>query len=126
MPPRAKRHAVVHCLLLALAGLAVPLDAVHATPPLRVMSFNVRTPVDSSGDKRWRVRREAMVALLRAQRPDVIGTQELVEAQADYLVAQLRDYRWFGRGRRGDAGDDEHMGVLYNQQVLRVVESGDF
>ncbi len=107
--------------------LALSLGVGHATAAdaLRVMSFNVRTPADTEGDKRWEVRRTAMVALLREQRPDVVGTQELVQAQGDYLVQHLAGYRWFGQGRRG-GHDDEHMGVLYDSRRLRVVESGDF
>lgn len=115
--------------LLALSLLSLlPVTAAHAAAepdPLRVMSFNVRTPVDTEPGRRWDDRRGAMVALLRAQRPDVVGTQELVQKQGDYLVAQLPHYRWFGQGRRGGDGD-EHMGVLYDSTRLKVVESGDF
>lgn len=119
-----------HTLWLAFA-LALPLGSVHATPPaspaepLRVMSFNVRTPVDTEPGRRWDDRRDAMVALLREQKPAVIGTQEMVMKQAEYLTAHLPGYRWFGQGRRGGEGD-EHMGVFYDSARLKVVESGDF
>lgn len=89
------------------------------------MSFNVRIPVDRDGDKRWEVRREAMAALLREQRPEIIGTQELVREQADYLIAQLPDYRWFGASR-SHSDSDEHMGVFYDQTRVKVIESGNF
>ncbi|MCD7099983.1 endonuclease/exonuclease/phosphatase family protein [Stenotrophomonas sp. MMGLT7] len=112
----------VRLLLAALLLCATPAMAADA---LQVMSFNVRTPVDRDGDKRWEVRREAMVALLRERRPDVVGTQELVREQADYLVRHLPGYRWFGTGRSGD-DSDEHMGVLYDPARLEVIESGDF
>ena len=113
--------------LLALLALSLPAGAAPAktSTPLRVMSFNVRTPVDTEPGRRWEDRREAMVSLLREQHPAVFGTQELVEKQADYLVEQLPGYRWFGQGRRGGSGD-EHMGVFYDSAQLRVVESGDF
>ncbi len=118
--------------LLAFAlALAVPCGAAQAevpgstTEPLRVMSFNVRTPVDTEPGRRWDDRRDAMVALLQAQKPAVVGTQELVQKQAEYLTAHLPGYRWFGQGRRGGEGD-EHMGVFYDSAQLKVVESGDF
>ncbi|MFT4257797.1 MAG: endonuclease/exonuclease/phosphatase family protein [Pseudoxanthomonas sp.] len=113
----------VHLLAgLALAGIAFSAQAVA---PLRVMSFNVRVPVASDGPDRWEARREQMAGLIAAARPDVIGTQELVAGQGDYLVEQLPRYAWFGAGRRGDGGD-EHMGVFYRKDSLRLVESGDF
>ncbi|MDC8637226.1 endonuclease/exonuclease/phosphatase family protein [Xanthomonas hortorum] len=125
--PRQSLRVVSRCLLAAIAVLciAVPALAASEPAPLRVMSFNVRVPVDTDGDKRWEVRRTAMVALIEQAHPDVFGTQELVEEQAQYMAAHLPTYRWFGKGRRAD-GSDEHMGVFYDSRVLTVVESGDF
>ncbi|MCC4600835.1 endonuclease/exonuclease/phosphatase family protein [Xanthomonas melonis] len=124
---RLSLRVVMHFLCAAVVALciALPTSAAPAPAPLRAMSFNVRVPVDTDGDKRWTARRDAMVALIRQTHPDVIGTQELVREQANYLASQLPDYRWFGRGRRAD-GSDEHMGVFYDTRALSVVESGDF
>ncbi|CAD1787722.1 endonuclease/exonuclease/phosphatase family protein [Xanthomonas euroxanthea] len=125
--PRLSFRAISRSLLAALALLciALPALAAPAPAPLRVMSFNVRVPVDTDGDKRWDVRRTAMVASIEQAHPDVFGMQELVQEQAQYLAAQLPDYRWFGKGRDAD-GNGEHMGVFYDSRTLSVVESGDF
>lgn len=114
------------CLLLcAWAGIAAAGDA---PAPLRVMAFNVRVPVEADGPDRWELRRDLLVRTIRDAAPDLIGTQELVRAQGESIVAQLPAYAWFGRGRRGDAGDarDEHMGVFYRRDAFRVLASGDF
>lgn len=113
--------------LLALIALALPLGSAlaKAPDPLRVMSFNVRTPVDTEPNKRWEDRRDAMVTLLREQHPVVFGTQELKTSQADYLVQHLPGYRWFGEPR-GPGDNEEHMGVFYDSAALKVVESGNF
>lgn len=110
--------------LLSLC-LAAPAALAAEPAPLRVMSFNVRTPADTEPGRRWEDRRAAMVAVIRQAHPDVIGTQELTRLQADYLRAQLPAYRWFGQGRRGGE-QDEHMGVFYDAGVLEKVASGDF
>ncbi|APP76510.1 endonuclease/exonuclease/phosphatase family protein [Xanthomonas vesicatoria] len=125
--PRLTAQVLLRSLLATVAVLCIVLPALAATPsaPLRVMSFNVRVPVDTDGDKRWQVRRDAMVALIRQTHPDVFGTQELVQEQAQYLATHLPTYRWFGKGRNADGGG-EHMGVFYDSRVLTVVESGDF
>ncbi|QNR96119.1 endonuclease/exonuclease/phosphatase family protein [Stenotrophomonas sp. 169] len=111
----------------ALLLLALALPAAAATPPspLKVMSFNVRTPADTAPGKRWMDRREALVTTIRQAHPAVMGTQELVKEQADYLASQLPDYRWFGEGRRG-GDDDEHMGVFYDRKVVALEQSGNF
>ncbi len=78
--PRPIAQVLLRRLLATVAALCIALPALAATPsaPLRVMSFNVRVPVDTDGDKRWQARRDAMVALIRQAHPNVVGTQELV------------------------------------------------
>jgi len=104
--------------------LSIPFQPV-AAQTLRVMTFNVRLPSPDDGVNRWELRRDLMVRTIREQQPDIIGTQELYKLQGDYLVGKLKHYTWFGRGRRGDDGD-EHMGVFYRTDRLKLVESGDY
>ncbi len=106
------------CLIaLAASGLAAE--------NLRVLTFNVRMPAASDGPNRWEARRDLMVATIKEKNPDVFGTQELFYEQGQYLAEKAPEYTWFGVSRRGDK-TDEHMGVFYKPEVLRLVESGNF
>jgi len=96
-----------------------------AAQTLRVMSFNVRTGIANDGLNDWDHRRDIMVRTIREQHPDVLGTQELNKFQGDYIVSKLPQYVWFGIGRHGDDGD-EHMGVFYRADRLRVIDSGNY
>jgi endonuclease/exonuclease/phosphatase family metal-dependent hydrolase len=104
----------------------LPLAALLAgcTPALRVMTFNVRYASDEAPNA-WADRRPVMIDLIKHVHPDLIGTQELLQRQGDDLVARLPEYRWFGRDRRGGHAD-EHMGIFYRPDRLRIVEQGDF
>jgi endonuclease/exonuclease/phosphatase family metal-dependent hydrolase len=104
---------------LALASLCSPAET------LRVMTFNVRYPNPGDGANTWPARRDLLAETIRARRPDLIGTQELFYEQGQYIVEKLPEYAWFGLSRRGNH-EDEHMGVFYLKNRLRVVESGDF
>ena len=111
--------------LLATLALALAFTASAApVAPLRVMTFNVRTP-SPDGVNVWENRRELFVRTVRDADPDVFGTQELHKEQGDYVVAKLPQYAWFGEGRRGGDGD-EHMGVFYRSDRLKVITSGNF
>lgn len=127
--PEAMRLLAALLLVLstALTGFAASA-ADAAIAPLKVMAFNVRLPTDADGDNRWQARKDILVDTIRDQRPVVFGTQELFAEQGDYIVRQLPEYAWFGVGRRGDAegAGDEHMGVFYLRDELKVIESGDF
>jgi len=111
--------------LLAALLLSLATAAFAATvAPLRVMTFNVRTP-SPDGVNVWENRRDLFVRTIRDADPDVFGTQELHKEQGDYVVAKLPHYAWFGEGRRGGDGD-EHMGVFYRTDRLKVLKSGNF
>jgi len=107
-----------------LAVLLAFIPALHAEP-LKVMTFNVRLPVASDGPNRWEARRDLFADTVRKADPDVFGTQELFKLQGDDTVQRLPQYTWFGRGRTGD-DSDEHMGVFYRKDRLKVLESGNF
>jgi len=112
-------------LLTILFSLCILPDVAAAAQTLRVMSFNVRTGIANDGLNDWDHRRDIMVRTIREQHPDVLGTQELNKFQGDYIVSKLPQYVWFGIGRHGDDGD-EHMGVFYRTDRLRVIDSGNY
>ncbi|MBB4100943.1 endonuclease/exonuclease/phosphatase family protein [Sphingomonas kyeonggiensis] len=114
---------MIRFLWLVLALLA-PV-AAQAQDKLVVMSFNVRYPSPNDGANVWEKRRDLFVETVAAAAPDVVGTQELFQLQGDYLVAKLPQYSWFGVDRRGDHAD-EHMGVFYRRDRLKLVEQGNF
>lgn len=109
-------------LLLACAALAT-LSVGGET--LRVMTFNVRYPNPGDGPDAWPLRRDLLVETVRTQAPDVMGTQELFYEQGQYIVEKLPEYAWFGVSRRGNR-EDEHMGVFYRKERLKLIDSGDF
>jgi endonuclease/exonuclease/phosphatase family metal-dependent hydrolase len=115
--PRLSRIA------LALAMTVTAMSAAAAE--LKVMTFNVRTMVAKDGPNAWDRRRDLFADTIRQMHPDVIGTQELNKQQGDDTVGRLPEYTWFGRDRFG-GHDDEHMGIFYRKDRLKVVESGDY
>jgi len=114
---------LIRFLWLVLA-LLTPL-AAQAQDRLIVMSFNVRLPAPTDGANIWEKRRDLFVNTIAVAAPDVIGTQELFKLQGDYLVERLPGYSWFGIDRRGGHAD-EHMGVFYRRDRLKLIEHGDF
>ncbi|WP_426687470.1 endonuclease/exonuclease/phosphatase family protein [Rhodanobacter ginsengiterrae] len=116
------RHWLSVFACVWMSGVACP--ALAAQAPLRIMTFNVRVPVDT-GLNAWENRRDLMVQVIKAQHPDLLGTQELTQEQGEYIAAHLPGYAWFGQGREGGTRG-EHMGVFYRTDRLTVLRSGDF
>ena len=73
----------------------------------------------------WEVRREMQVDMIRKYNPDIIGTQEGLKEQIDYLAEQLPEYVVVGEGRQG-GDDDEHMAIFYKRDKFRLRELNSF
>ena len=115
-------------ILLALVVLCIgpfSTPGAAAAADLKVMTFNVRLPLAQDGANAWEHRRDIAVATVAAERPDVIGTQELHKPQGDYFVERLPIYSWFGIDRRGGHAD-EHMGIFYRRDRLALLYHGNY
>ena len=63
--------------------------------------------------------------LIRKYKPDILGTQEGLKEQIDYLADQLPEYVVVGEGRKG-GDDDEHMAIFIKRDKFRLRELSSF
>jgi endonuclease/exonuclease/phosphatase family metal-dependent hydrolase len=91
---------------------------------LKLMTYNLKF-ASPTFKPSWEVRREMQLDLIRKYDPDIIGTQEGLKEQVDYLAEHLPDYVVVGEGRKG-GDDDEHMAVFYKQNKFRLRELQSF
>jgi len=101
----------------ALVG-PVPAPSVH------VMSWNIRRRVvlDPRPSDRWGNRAPRLGALLRAEKPTLLGAQEALPDQANFVRSSLgANYRWVGHGRgRGNRG--EGCPIFYDADRLELLD----
>lgn len=80
-----------------------PLLGSPSTTELHVMTLNIRRDLGALAwppADRWSVRRPRLTALLRAERPDILGVQEALPAQAAEVSAALGpSFHRVGHGR---------------------------
>jgi endonuclease/exonuclease/phosphatase family metal-dependent hydrolase len=105
--------------------MTAPLIGPVAAPDLQVMTFNVRRRVTGPTwppADHWSVRRPRLEALLRQERPTVLGAQEVMPDQAVAIRDALgASYRFVGHGRRaGPRG--EACPVFYDGERLELRE----
>jgi endonuclease/exonuclease/phosphatase family metal-dependent hydrolase len=93
---------------------------------IRVMTFNLRTLLmKGDGDNFWTNRVEKAAAVIRANDPLLVGTQEGFASMLEEVAVHLPGYAWFGWGRDADQGG-ETCSILYKPSELDLVESGRF
>jgi endonuclease/exonuclease/phosphatase family metal-dependent hydrolase len=120
--------------LLSMAVLVAAIGCNRGTQngteeALKVMSFNIRMSDGSEqtdGDNHWQHRKEAVVEMLQAEHPAVIGMQEVCWEQMVYLQEHLTGYAGLGVGRDDGVEAGEVMAIFYDEAVLEATVWGTF
>ena len=111
--------------LCAVCVLGVQLEWCVAQETLSVMTFNIRYGSADDGPNAWEHRKEVVANTIREYGPDIVGTQECLQFQAQYLDDVLPAYEHFGTGRNAN-GSGERMEVFYKTEELAPIETGNF
>ena len=114
--------AVNFVLLFTLCSL---MFKVHATN-LVVESFNIRYDNPADATNAWPNRQQLIYAHLNTLRPDVLGLQEVLHHQLNWLSEQLPDYDYIGVGRDDGVNAGEFVPLFYNKNTLTKLDGGNF
>lgn len=114
-------HSVllIHGILLMLVGLP------GYGQSLRVMSYNIRYDNPADGLNAWSNRKDFLVAQVRKTDPDIIGIQESLPHQVEYLASTWSEYGHAGRGRDED-GQGESTTIFYRKKRFELREEHMF
>lgn len=89
------------------------------------MTFNIRYGTATDGDDHWSRRRELVADTVRRHAPHVLGVQEALAFQVDWLADRFPGHRRVGVGRNADGGG-ELSALFVDSQRLEIVDSGTF
>lgn len=95
-------------------------------PQLRVMSFNLRYANAADGVNAWEHRRHSVVELLKKTQPDLLGTQETLLTQREFLDQALPEYHSIGVGRDDGRNGGEMTAIWFRKSRFEELESGHF
>ena len=111
--------------VLLASLLAVPTSLM--AKDFKVISYNIRNSGAAADDgvNCWENRKPATLKLFRAEKPDMIGMQEVLPDQLEYMTRHMhsRGYRMVGVGRDDGAGKGENMCIYYNSRRFRLLDS---
>jgi len=117
-------------LAAALIATAVLLAACAAGAPerarLTAMSVNIRYDNPEDGADAWPHRRARLADTINARAPDVLGMQEVMHHQRQFLSAALTGYDWYSAGRNDGKLDGEATPVFYRKDRFAQLDHGTF
>lgn len=114
--------AVAFCLVAMITGGASLADDAPAA--LRVMSFNIRYDNPNDGQDAWPLRREMLVETIRAYNPDLLGLQEVLHTQGQFLRDKLDGYKFVGVGRDDGKERGEYAPLMFRAERFELADWG--
>lgn len=100
-------------------------NSLHAQN-ISAMTYNIRLDMASDGINQWSARKEKVISQIKFYAPDIIGFQEVLFHQLEYISEQLPDYGWCGVGRDDGRKAGEFSPVFYNKRLFDKINDGTF
>jgi endonuclease/exonuclease/phosphatase family metal-dependent hydrolase len=120
-------------LLTGLALAAAPAQPPQpgggqpkSSPRLQVMTFNLRLSAARDGANGWEHRKDFALARIKAAAPDLLGVQEGLPDQVDYLTQNLPGHKMVGVGREDGARKGEFSAIYLKADAFKIHDSGTF
>ncbi len=92
----------------------------------KVMSFNIRFGLAKDGPHSWKNRKELVVEYIRKPLPDLIGLQEALDFQLDFLGKALDEYNIDGNRGDEDGVWRNCCALLYLPRKWKLLETHTF
>ncbi len=113
---------------LNLLIIMLSLFSVLRGQDLKLMTYNLRYDNPGDGENAWPARKENLLSQVLFYGPDVLGTQEGLEHQVEWLNEKMTDYKVVGEGRADvkEKGKGEFSAIFYNATMFKALKNGTF
>ena len=104
----------IYPLLIGISIIIIGSSKIHSQSHL-IMSYNIR--YDNSWDdlNNWEIRKDKVIEIFTDHDPGIIGIQEGLINQIQYIDSSLMKYGHFGVGRDDGKGKGEFCSIFYDR-----------
>lgn len=117
---------VIATLLLAACTTKTTPTATVSGHDLTVMSFNIRYGLAKDGDNHWDKRKDLCASRVTHFNPDILGLQEALAFQNDFILAKCPGYTALGVAREDGKLSGEFCTLLLRTARFTITDSGTF
>jgi endonuclease/exonuclease/phosphatase family metal-dependent hydrolase len=107
------------------SAMSAPTEKLAETR-LVVMTFNARYAGARDGQNAWSNRQALFLKTIEQNQPDLLGCQEILKTQAEFLQQNLTNYAFLGTGRDDGRTRGEYSPILCRKSRFEVMDSGQF
>ena len=91
-----------------------------------VITYNIKYDDNSNGENSWNVRKAALLEFITTFSPDIIGIQEGLIHQVEFLDSEMNDYRYVGVGRDDGNRKGEYCAIFFNVKKYKLLKNSTF
>ena len=104
----------IYPLLIGISIIIIGSSKIHSQSHL-IMSYNIR--YDNSWDdlNNWEIRKDKVIEIFTDYDPGIIGIQEGLINQVQYIDSSLMNYDYFGVGRDDGKSKGEFCSIFYDR-----------
>lgn len=113
-------------IIIPLLFLLVGVGNSFAQKNLKVMTYNIRYNNPKDGVNAWPNRQDKVLKLIQGQSPDVVGLQEALKDQNQFMDSLLTGYGHIGVGRDDGWDKGEFSPLFYNLAKFNLRDNGTF
>lgn len=111
-------------ILVGFALFIIPNTSFSQTTNL--ISFNIRYDNTSDTINNWNKRKASLASLIQHYDADIVGIQEGLHHQVDYLNNTLNGFSYVGVGRDDGQQKGEYSAIFYNSDKFKVLKTNTF
>lgn len=127
MRPVNTSRRIFLAALAAMGAASFPTAAADGPAgEVKVMSYNVRYGTAGDGANHWEKRKDFLAETIRTANPDLLGTQETLDFQRDYLAAALPTHAVLSAGREDGKEKGETTAIFWRKDQFEQVDGGHF
>lgn len=108
--------AFIASLLLSITGLS----------QTALMSYNIRYDNTWDTENNWQDRKAGVLKLINAYKPAILGIQEGLHNQVQYIDSCLLSYSYIGVGREDGKTKGEYSVIYYDTSKFKVLDNSTF
>ena len=112
---------------LSFTSLVVAADAPEAgKTDVKVMSYNIRYGTAPDGENHWEKRKDFLAETIKQADPDLLGTQETLGFQRDFLAKILPGHEVLAVGREDGKEKGEMVAIYWRKARFEKLDGGHF
>jgi endonuclease/exonuclease/phosphatase family metal-dependent hydrolase len=115
-----------HLLSILLFTLSILSFYPAFTQDFRVMTYNIRWDNPDDGINCWDKRKTELVKFIRKSHPEILGIQEGLKRQLDFMSEKLPQYQMIGTGRDDGKEKGEYSAIFFDQKKFKLIAQSTF